>query len=186
MEPRSATPVRIAKAGYIAMSLVLCVIGLLFILPPAFPACLLRRILGAAMLVFGGVKLGGYFSRDLFRLAFQYDLESGVVLLALGLAALLHPAGIADCIALGVASLTDGLFKIRISAEARQFGIASWRLILSFAIATVAAGLLLLLRPGESAARLSVLLGINLLAEGVLSLCVAVCTVKIIKHQLPD
>ena len=59
-------------------------------------------------------------------------------------------------------------------------------MILSLAFLTAIAGVLLVFRPWESANILTVLLGISLLAEGVLNLCVAVSTVKIVKHQYPD
>ena len=41
-------------------------------------------------------------------------------------------------------------------------------------------------RPVESAHVLTMLLGVSLLAEGILNLCVVVSTVKIVKHQRPD
>ena len=47
-------------------------------------------------------------------------------------------------------------------------------------------GLLLIFRPWESVQVLTVLLGIALLAEGILNLCVAVSTVKIVMNQQPD
>ncbi|MFQ9797639.1 MAG: hypothetical protein ACLR23_00425 [Clostridia bacterium] len=48
------------------------------------------------------------------------------------------------------------------------------------------AGLLLILRPFDGTKAVMILLGISLLAEGVLSISVALCTVKIIRHQQPD
>jgi len=32
-----------------------------------------------AMIIFGGIKLAGYFSGDLYRLAFQYDLVRDLI-----------------------------------------------------------------------------------------------------------
>lgn len=188
MENRSVTPMRIAKAGYIVMSAVFCAAGVLFIALPEQAAVAAGRMLGAAMIVFGAVKLVGYFSRDLFRLAFQYDLEFGILLIALGVISLLRTSGVLDfiCVAMGVAILTDGLFKIQISIDARRFGIAAWWVVLLLAVAAGAVGMALIFRPWESAMLLTVLLGAALLAEGVLNLCVAVSTVKIIKNQRPD
>ena len=40
--------------------------------------------------------------------------------------------------------------------------------------------------PASTTKILTVLLGISLLSEGILNLCVAVSTVKIVKHQYPD
>lgn len=188
MEARSVIPMRVAKTGYIVMSAVFCVVGVLFIALPAQSAVVIGRALGVAMTVFGVVKLVGYFSRDLFRLAFQYDLEFGILLIALGILVLLRTSDVMDfiCVAMGVAILADGLFKIQISIDSRRFGIRNWWLILILAITTGGVGLLLVFRPWESVQVLTVLLGAALLAEGVLNLCVALSTVKIIKHQQPD
>lgn len=188
METRSMTPMRVAKTGYIVMSVVFCVVGVLFIALPAQSAVMIGRVLGAAMAVFGMVKLVGYFSRDLYRLAFQYDLEFGILLIALGVIVLLRTNGVMDfiCIAAGVAILADGLFKIQIAIDSRRFGIRDWWLIMVLAVVTGGVGLLLIFRPWESVQVLTVLLGAALLAEGVLNLCVALSAVKIVKHQQPD
>ena len=57
---------------------------------------------------------------------------------------------------------------------------------LLLAVVTGGVGLLLVFRPWESVQVLTVLLGAALLAEGVLNLCVALSTVKIVKNQRPD
>lgn len=188
METRSVTPMRAAKTGYVVMSIVFCVVGVLFIALPARSAVMIGRVLGAAMAAFGVVKLVGYFSRDLYRLAFQYDLEFGILLIALGVIVLLRTNGVMDfiCIAAGVSILADGLFKIQIAIDARRFGIRDWWLILILAVVTGGVGLLLVFRPWESVQVLTVMLGAALLAEGVLNLCVALSTVKIVKNQRPD
>ena len=188
MKSRSGTPMRIAKTGYIIMSAVFCVVGVLFIALPAQSAVVIGRALGIAMVVFGIIKLVGYFSRDLFRLAFQYDLEFGILLIALGVISLLRTGNVMDfiCVTMGVAILADGLFKIQISVDARRFGISSWWTVLLLAITAGGVGLLLIFRPWESVQVLTVLLGIALLAEGILNLCVAVSTVKIVMNQQPD
>lgn len=140
------------------------------------------------MLVFGCIKLIGYFSGDLFRLAFQYDLEFGILLIILGLIVLVKSENVMNfvSIALGIAILADGLFKVQISMDSKRFGIRTWWLVLAFAVLTVFAGLLLVFRPVESTRILTILLGISLLAEGILNLCVVVSTVKIVRHQRPD
>jgi len=188
MKTRCTIPMWVAKAGYIVMSLVFCAAGALFIVKPEFSATAISRTLGAAMIVFGIVKLVGYFSRDLFRLAFQYDLGFGLLLIALGILVLAKPAGALDFIfaALGIAILTDGLFKVQIAVDAKRFGIPSWWLTLALAIVTGLVGLALVFRPWDSVRLLTALLGAALLAEGVLNLCVAVSTVKIVAHQRPD
>lgn len=178
----------VAKAGSIAMSLVFCAAGVLLMARPGISSLVVSRVLGAAMIVFGAVKLVGYFSKDLFRLAFQYDLGFGLLLIALGALVLARPAQALDFlfIALGVAILTDGLFKVQIAMDSKRFGISTWWLTLALAIVTGVVGLALVFRPWDSARLLTILLGAALLAEGILNLCVSVSTVKIVSHQRPD
>ena len=188
MKMRSIMPMKIAKSGYVIMSLAFCLIGILFMTRPQASAILIGRALGIAMIVFGIIKLIGYFSKDLFRLAFQYDLEIGILLLLLGVIAVTETIDVMNFIfiAVGVAILVDALFKARIAFDSKAFGISTWWTILTLAIATGLIGLALVFRPWESASLLTVLLGVALFAEGILNLCVTVCTVKIIKNQYPD
>ena len=188
MRSRSTTPMHAAKIGYIIVSAALCVLGILLIAVPDFSASLFGAICGVLLIVFGIVRLTGYFSRDLYRLAFQYDLPLGILLVIMGIVMLVHPGSLVTfiCVALGIFILSDGLFKIQIAWDSRRFGITKWWLILAFAIVTGICGLLLLLRPGEGGRVLMIILGITLLSEGILNFSTVLSAVKIIKHQKPD
>ncbi|MBR5057805.1 MAG: DUF308 domain-containing protein [Clostridiales bacterium] len=188
MKMRSIAPMRIAKTGYVVMSLIFCILGMGCILHADIGTKLLGTVLGIALIVFGIVKVIGYFSKDLFRLAFQYDLEFGSILTVLGIAVLVHPIHAVNLIVItmGVLILADAFFKVRIARDSREFGISDWWFILGSAIVTGILGLLLMFRPGNSAEVLIILLGLSLVAEGILNLSVAICTVKIIKNQYPD
>jgi uncharacterized membrane protein HdeD (DUF308 family) len=88
--------------------------------------------------------------------------------------------------ALGIAIFAEGLFKIRIAADSRRFGIRSWPLIMLLAVISCIFGVVLIYLPDSSARFLTVMLGIELLAEAALSFSVALFTVKIIRNQRPD
>lgn len=185
---RSVTAIRAAKIGYIIMSLLFCVTGLALILAPETMYPWLGRVLGVVMIVFGGVKLTGYFSRDLFRLAFQYDLAFGVLLAVLGILLLSRPHAAMGVLSmlLGIPVLADGLFKIQIVLDACTFGIRRWWMILTLAVLTCGLGMVLLFRPAEGVLWMTVLIGVSMLLDGILNLCVALLTVKIVTHQRPD
>lgn len=188
MKMRSVTPMRIAKIGYIVMSVMFCIAGALFIALPDISITMIGISMGIAMIVFGIAKLVGYFSRDLFRLAFQFDLELGILLLVLGLIVLIRPDDLMTfiCIALGISILTDGLFKVQIALDSKKFGIKSWWMILTLAVVAGTIGVFLIFRSAKSAKFLTVLLGASILAEGILNLYTVISTVLIIKHQQPD
>ena len=188
MKMRSVTPMRIAKIGYIVMSVLFCAAGILFIAAPELSVSIIGVCIGVAMILFGIVKLIGYFSKDLFRLAFQFDLEFGILMMILGVIVLFNPKNLMAfiCVALGISILLDGLFKIRIAMDSKQFGIKSWWLILTLAIITGVFGMFLIFESVIGSQILSVLLGLTLLSEGILSLCTVINTVLIVKNQMPD
>lgn len=185
---RSTKLIRAAKAGYAALSAGFCALGVLLIARPDLSAELIGRIVGVALAAFGTVKLVGYFSKDLYRLAFQFDLPFGLLLAALGLVILLRPGFAINtlCVMLGIEIVADGLFKAQTAMDARRFGLGTWWLILALAAVAGATGIALMLWPSYSARALIRLLGLSLLLEGGLNLCVALCAVKIIGHQQQD
>ena len=185
---RSVAPMKTAKIGYIVMSVLFCVLGVVLLFTPGVSALWIGRLLGIGLILFGAIKLVGYFSRDLFRLAFQYDLAFGLLLMVLGIVTLSHPGDALSflCVMFGIPVLADGLFKIQIAMDARQFGIRNWWLVLALAALTCVVGMVLVFRPMTGVRALTALMGLSLLCDGVLNLSVALCTVKIVDHQRPD
>lgn len=57
---RSVTPMRAAKTGYIIMSVLLCVLGVVLFVWPGVSVAVIGELLGIGMIVFGAVKVTGY------------------------------------------------------------------------------------------------------------------------------
>ena len=185
---RSTAPMKVAKIGYIVISVALCIFGTLLIMHPEISIAAFGIFTGLALIIFGAFKIVGYLSRDLYRLAFQYDLAFGILSIALGIMVILEPNNVIDtiCIAIGIMFLMDGLLKIQVSIEAKRFGIHPWWLILAIAILAGVIGILLIFRTAESARAIMVLLGTAFLADGILNLITVLTTVRIIHNQYPD
>lgn len=175
--------IKAAKWGYIITSIIFCLTGIFVILYPGISVTLFCCLLGALLVVAGIFKIIGYFSKDLYRLAFQFDLALGILLAVLGLVAILYPKVILSVLyfLIGIIVLTDSLFKIQTAVDARRFGLRKWWLILLSALVSCVLGLLLMINPYHGAKLLMIMTGITLTAEGILNLCVAVYAVKIIK-----
>ena len=188
MRIRSVAPMRTAKIGYIVISIALCVLGIILIAEPEISIDVFGIVFGIILTLFGCVRLVGYFSKDLYRLAFQYDLTFGILLISVGILILAHPASIMNiiCIALGIIILSDGLFKIQISIESKRFGIEKWWITLSLSLVSGICGLILMFFPRESGNMLTIFLGVTLLADGILNLNSVITSVKIVKNQKPD
>ena len=157
-----------------------CASGIFLLFYPEIPALALCYLAGALLVVCGIAKLLGYWSKDPYRLAFQFDLALGILSLIIGLILLLHPLGVIRAIyfVIGIAALTDGLFKLQTALDARRFGIAKWWLIGLIALVTDLFGLVLILKPFESGMWMLSAVGLTLLLEGILNLCVGICTVN--------
>lgn len=185
MHPKA---VKAAKAGSILISLLLCGLGILMLVYPKASVTVLTRVIGVLLICYGVIKLTGYFSKDLFRLAFQFDLAFGLLLIAAGILMLVRPQRMVTLLGflIGILVLTDGLFKIQTALDARRFGLRAWWLILTFAILSAVAGLLLMCDPLFGADLLMLFAGICLIAEGVLNLCVVISAVKITKQKDKD
>ena len=143
---RSTVPMRTAKIGCYIVSALQLALGVILIAAPELSANVLCYLLGACLLVTGITRIIGYLSRDLYRLAFQFDLAFGILTAAIGLLLLLRPKAVINLVLLvcGILILTDGLFKIQIALDARGFGIRRWWLILMAAVAAGGFGLLLI------------------------------------------
>ncbi|MBO4808116.1 MAG: DUF308 domain-containing protein [Lachnospiraceae bacterium] len=184
---RSVVPMKTAKIGCIGVSLILFLVGVLLLIDPAEYGRAIGMVVGYSMIVFGAFKLVGYFSKDLFRLAFQYDLAFGILLIALGVIAVLRTENVMEflSITIGIAVLADALFKIQISVDSKEFGIGRWWLILAMAIITGLIGLVLIFDSVDGVVLVR-LLGICIMAEGIMSFITMATTVKIVKHQFSD
>ena len=182
---QSVLPMKIAKYGYILLSIILCALGIIRITMPKFSVEKFSILCGVVFIAFGCIRLIGFYAKDLYRLAFQYDFEFGILIIVLGLLIFMKPGSFASmtCVLLGVLVLADALFKIRTMLEAKRFGIEKWWLLLLVAVVTAAFGGALVFYFGD---QLATLLGITLVAEGILSLSTALALVKIIHHQVKD
>lgn len=178
---------RFAKIGYIVLSVLICLLGLTLVAVPDFSVSLLCWLGGILLTAFGCIRIVGYFSRDLYRLAFQYDLAFGILMIVLGLVLILRTDAMVHilCLLLGLSVLADALLKVQIAIDARAFGIRRWWMILATAVVTGFVGLLLLLRPAAGAQVIMVLMGISFLGEGLMNLTTVLCAVQILKKQYP-
>ena len=185
---RSVVPMQTAKTGYIVVSLALCLLGLFLMIRPDISTAFIGNFAGTLLLIFGIIKIIGYYSKDLYRLAFQFDLAFGILLLILGCVILSKPENLLHflCVVTGMYVTADSLMKLQTAHDARAFGIASWWVILSAALATGLVGILLMLRPSQSVSLLMRLFGGVLLAEGILNYVTVLMTVKIVRNQVPD
>ncbi|MCC8047189.1 MAG: DUF308 domain-containing protein [Clostridiales bacterium] len=183
----SLRTLKIARTGYIVIALITCVLGISLLINPNCPIHILCRALGIIFIADGIIKIIGYFSKDLYCLAFQYDFAFGILMIAVGLLILVRGESYSRLLfpVLGLLILTDALLRIQMSLDAKKFGLNLWWQILMAAILTGVFGMVLLINPYDGAGNTMFFTGIAFLFDGLLNLCVAVYTIKILE-QFPD
>lgn len=188
MQVRSVLPMQTAKIGNLAAASAGCLLGLVLLCRPEAAGLLIGTAAGIFFTVSGLLRIAGYLSKDLYRLAFQFDLPLGILMTLLGAVMLIRPQNLLHfmCAAAGIYVTADGIFKLQTALEAKRFGITRWWLILSAALITGISGTVLLIDPTSSAQILTRLLGAVILAESVMHLITMLLTVKIVRHQKPD
>lgn len=176
---------KFAKIGSMLLSASLCALGIIRIAMPLFPAEQFRILCGMIFIAFGCMRILGFCSKDLFRLAFQYDLEFGILLIVFGILAFIRSGNFTNltCVLMGLLILADALFKIRITLEAKKFGVEQWWFLLMIAIFASVLGGILVFYSGK---QLNLILGITLIAEGTLNFSTVWTLVKIIRHQVRE
>lgn len=172
--------IKAAKSFYILCSILLCAIGTLLICWPTLSAEVLCIVLGVVSLVYGAEKIIGYFSRDMYRLAFQFDLALGIFVAIIGVTLLLRPGRVLELVdfIVGLFVIIEGVFKVQTSVDAYRFGMKAWWLILMGALLSCVFGLLLLFSLLTATSVLMVFVGISLVADGAQNLFNAFYTIK--------
>jgi uncharacterized membrane protein HdeD (DUF308 family) len=164
-------------------STLFCIAGLALIVWPEISITTVCCMIGILTLLFGLIKIFGYFAKDMYCLAFQFDLALGIFTVILGLVMLIHPAGVITFLhfVIGVLILIDGAFKLQTAMDSRRFGLKKWWLIMLTAILSEILGFLLIINPFESAAAIMRFIGIAFLADGLQNLWVGFYTVRTMK-----
>lgn len=173
-----------AKGLYIASGVLLCALGVLFLCLPDTMLRILCIILGALMLLFAGAKIVGYFSKDPYGLAFQFDLALGVTVAFLGAIFLLRKGMTINtvAVAVGLFVLIDGAFKLQTAIDAKRFGMRAWWLILSGAIITDSVAAILIFFPAEAVHALTNLVGVALIVDSAQNLYNTFYTVRTMRN----
>ena len=172
----SSGTLKIARNGYIVMAVVFCALGIFLMAVPEKAVKIICVLAGILFLADGIIKIIGYFSRDFYCLAFQFDLGFGILMIAVGILILVRREAILRLIFVifGLVILTDALLRIQMSVEAKKFGLKLWWAVLLIAVATGIFGMLLLVDPAGGAKLTVIFTGVAFLLEGILKLCVVV------------
>ena len=103
------------KNAYTVMTICLIALGAALLFAPQLGLRTLCVVYGVFLIVYGVTKLSGYFAKDLFQLAFQFDLALGIVTIVLGIIIIEKSEYIIEILstAIGIFMLVDAALKIQ-------------------------------------------------------------------------
>ena len=168
------------KGTYLLLDILWLLGGLALLIWPDTSTTLICRALGILCAIYGVVKLFGYFSKDPYRLAFQFDLALGIFCLILGIV-LLFFSNTLLCllpVLVGLFTVVSGAFKLQTALEAKRFGMEKWWAMLLLSLAVIAVGAVLLVRPFQSAMLAFQFMGLAIVLYGIQDLTTTAYTVK--------
>ena len=141
--------VKSAKIMHLCSAVIFLVAGLLLALVPDFEDSGIFRntIVGVASIIIGATGIYGYFSNDMYRLAFQLDFALGIFNVIFGILMIINPVQLSVLLPTAVSILTilDGTNKLQMALEGKNFGISKWYWVLFSAVLETAAGIVLMI-----------------------------------------
>ncbi len=179
METRGERIVKTAKAASLIASGLSLVLGIILTVWSEELAALLRFLIGVDCLLLGAVKVFGYFSNDLYRIAYQFDLAAGGIIIFFGILLFAFPhlvmSHLVSCVAAAV--LFDGLLRVQTAIDAKRFGMDYWYLLLIGALLLAGGATTILLV--STLQRRIVWIGVLLIADAFVSVIITMYTVRV-------
>ncbi|MBQ5973759.1 MAG: DUF308 domain-containing protein [Oscillospiraceae bacterium] len=155
--------------------------GLFFLLFPEEGRVARRYVLGVMCLIIGCAKMLGYFSNDMYRLAFQFDFAMGAFMAIIGgiILGVTAPAERLVPVLLGIYLILDAAQKVQIALDARRFGIEKWLLILITASVLTAVCVAAAVCVFYEFANVQTVLAVALMADGCENAWITAYTVRV-------
>lgn len=168
------------KMSYLVYSLILIAGGLCFLICPKISAAAICTVWGVFLMILGVLKIAGYFTKDLYGLAFQFDLAGGILDIILS-AVLIFASSMVmkiTAIVIGVSIIINSVMKIQTAFEAKRFGMRYWWGLLILAVLCGGIGVFVLCFPFQTAEFFVRFVGISIIVTSVLNIYTVLTTFK--------
>ena len=179
------------KWSYVVLSVMFLLLGIYLVVNPETSLIMICRILGAAMAVFGVMKIVLYFIREVEGVAIRFDFAVGLFCIILGVLMLWRAPALTDILSvmIGLLVLVDSVFKLQVAVDSRRMGAHSWWVTLVCTVVCLVLGILLVFNPFDGKQVLTIMMGVSLIVDGVQNLCTVVYAavfVKDVKNAVHD
>lgn len=170
-----------AKFINVGVAGVVFLTGLYLLIFPGQLNVTARYVVAAMCVLVGAAKMLGYFSNDMYRLAFQFDFAMGLFMFVLGILMFVFSTASETFLPLviGLYAMIDGMQKAQIAIDGKKFGISMWPLILGTAVVLAVIGIATAVNILKEFSPAHIMLGIALAADGCENVWVTSYTVRV-------
>ena len=171
------------KTTMIAIAVLYIVIGLILIVWPEQSRLVICYVLGAAALLYGIYRILAYFSRENLEAVMQFSVAIGVACALAGVILLFRADFVAAAfgVIIGLSLVVDSVLRLQTALDIRRLGGAHWMPVLICALAMLVLGAVLLFNPFAAVLTATIVGGVSLVIDGVLTLWSVVETNKILQ-----
>lgn len=158
---------------YIILSVLYIFCGISLLTMPSMYGASMIYVIGLLIVFYGAMMVGAYFMATNFKTI--WTLLFGIVLIVLGIMCMCNiwEASLALAIVIGIGFIIAGGYKIYQSFVVKDLGVSNWWLILILGICNLVVGAILLFNLQSSMELITILVGCNLLVNGVSDLMLA-------------
>ena len=167
-------PRRNLLGSFIIASIVYIILGVYMVMHPEKVEHTLCYAFGILLTIYGAINIISFLiNKDSDENLF-FELVFGVIAAAFGVFTLFTPDTIINIllVIIGVIIIIDGVMNLKRSFHLRDFGVRKWYVFFIFAAVSVAAGLITIIFHDTLRDVLIIMLGINLIYEGILGLII--------------
>lgn len=155
----------------IVVAVLYIIAGLVLIIWPEASRQAICYVLGAALLIYGLYRVAAYFIRTL-PMQLQFGVAIGVACTLAGLVLLFKADFVVTVfgVIVGIILIFDGVFRLQNALDIRRMGGSNFSSLLICALVMLALGVVLLFNPFTAVITATIIGGVSLLIDGVLTL----------------
>ena len=177
MRDRKGKAVEVRKppvGAFIIASIVYIILGVFMVTHPAKVEATLCYAFGILMTIFGVINVISFFINKDSDSNLFFELVFGVLSCAFGVFTLVSPTSVINIlfIVIGVIIIIDGIMNVKRSFYLKDFGERYWFVFLIISAVSILAGILTIVFRQPLGSLLIVILGINLIYEGISGLVI--------------
>ena len=162
-----------AKWGYIILSVIYIILGVILLIYPSQTIDVICRIIGATAVICGAYMIMKFFFRGASSILSATGLVFGVFCLVCGIILIASPDFVKSILPfiIGIVIIIDSAFKLMTSFEIKNTTREGWIGVLVLSVIGLVFGFLIVFNAGAAADFVVRIIGVSLIIEAIENLC---------------